>query len=166
MAPISLRPRIHYLVQYRNLSGQPGEHRMYDTRRGKLSWPNMAKDVYTTVEDYHKCAKTRLASRVSATCNCSPRLGPWNSSQWTDILGLLSKTVKRIQINIVIIYWYTKPTWAVPSSRTTAPLVPSIFFDHWIVPYLIPAFLFTNIGTQLLSKVLKTLCTFLETPQL
>lgn len=47
-----------------------------------------------------------------------------------------------------------------------ASQVLSISFDHWAVPYGIPAFLLADNGLQFVSQFFKKLCTFFEVNRL
>lgn len=67
-----------------------------------------------------------------------------------DILGLLPKMLNGNQFVLVMTDHYSR---AVPTCKTTALHIASIFMDLWILPYEIPAPMLTNNGIQVVSKL-------------
>lgn len=78
------------------------------------------------------------------------------------VMGPLKIMVTMNQIIPIIPDRYTKETPAVLSSKSIELHITSIFVDHWIRPYGIPAFFLTENGPQFVRKFFKTLCTFLD----
>lgn len=77
------------------------------------------------------------------------------------ILGLLLKTATGNQFVFIMTDLNSKLTRAVPTSKTSALHVPSIFCNHLIAAYKIPAYLLTNNGTQFVSQIFETICNYL-----
>lgn len=76
-----------------------------------------------------------------------------------NLRPLPNKTTEN-QFIVVIKHWHKKLPRAVPSSKSTASQVASIFYEHCIARYVIPAFLLTGSLLQFVSNSLETLCTF------
>lgn len=54
----------------------------------------------------------------------------------------------------------------VPTSKTTALQIASLFMDFWIIPNGIPEFVLTDNGTQFISKLFELICAVLGTRHL
>lgn len=75
-------------------------------------------------------------------------------------LGRLPRTTLGTQYVMVITDRYSKLTWAVPTLKTSAAHVASIFYDQWIVPNEISAVLLTDTSPKPLNKFFQTLFNF------
>lgn len=104
------------------------------------------------------------ATEASVILRCSMPADLSNSLQCKFLTA--SKDVKRNQLVIVMIDWYSKLRRAVPPSKTTASHATLTFIDNWTITHGVPNFLLTDSGLQFLSKFFNALCGFLGVRQL
>lgn len=77
-----------------------------------------------------------------------------------DILGALPNMTNENQFVELMTFLYSTLTSEVPTSKTTAKHITSIFYEMWIVPFSIPDYLLTDNGTQFMSRFFETICCF------
>lgn len=73
-----------------------------------------------------------------------------------DITGLFAKTTLNKQYIVVGTDRCFKLTRAKLTPEKTAMDISNIIFDHWLAPYDIPAYIFTNNGTHFVSEFFAT----------
>lgn len=83
-----------------------------------------------------------------------------------DIAGPSSKTVQRDQCNPVITVCYSKLTWSIPTTRSTATHSVGPFVGYRHIHYGIPTYLFTDNVNQVVNKYFETVCALLEVQHL
>lgn len=98
----------------------------------------MSNDVYKTVGDCSKCAINRAGLKRKRHFTLFLARGPLDLVPM-DNLGPLQNKTSGNQFIVVVTYRYTKLTRAIPSLKTTALQVASIFFDCSVIPYGIPS---------------------------
>lgn len=126
----------------------------------------MDNDVYMTVKDCRGCRSTR-----GTTYKNQKNLKMFSESGLLDvfameILGTLPKTNLGRHYIFVITDRYEKFTRAVPTAKTTASHIESIFLDSWVIPYGIPKYFLIDSGTQLLGMLFTELCGYLGVKKL
>ena len=156
--PVAFRTHVLQLMHAIPLAGHPGARRMYDTMRCEFYWPHMANDVYETVQRCESCAATRGTQYTKQKhLRLFPANGPLEFVAM-DILGPLPKTKQGNQFVVVLTDRYSKLTRAIPTGKTTATTVATIFVDHWVIPYGIPNYVLTDNGPQFVAKFFASVC--------
>lgn len=138
---------------------------MYHTVAQTFYWPHMAADVDYIGRSCASCARNQPKYRRRRKMYLFLASGPLRRIAM-DFTGPISKTVQGNQNILVTTDRYSKLTVAIPASKTTAPLVASMFMDHWIVLYSVPKTLLTGGQTQFLSKFFAILCALLRVEHL
>lgn len=110
----------------------------------------MASDVYKTVARCASCAWNGNLFRHKRPLQPFSASGPLNFVAM-HILCPLSKTSQSKQYLLNLTDRYSKLTRTIPTSKTNATHA-SLFLNHWIIPFGIPAYLLTNNDTQFFTK--------------
>lgn len=76
------------------------------------------------------------------------------------------KTISGKQFVLVTTDRYKKLTIAIPTSKTIALHIASLFLHKWVIPFEIPEYILLDKGTQIISKLFKSLCSFIYTKNL
>lgn len=79
-----------------------------------------------------------------------------------DINGPFPKRMQDKQYLFVITDRYSKPTWTIQTSKTTATKVENVFMDYWLISYRISTYSVTDNETRSVNMFFTTLCTLLE----
>lgn len=80
-----------------------------------------------------------------------------------NILGPLTKPRQGKCFVIVMIDRYSGRNRVISTAGVTAPVVATIFVNHWIVSHEITNAVLTDNGSQFVSKAFAALCALVET---
>ena len=126
--PETLRPRVLDLAHYSKLAGHPGQTRMYHHVRSTYYWPQMATDIYRTVQICNACARNRVKLRKRThPLRLFPAQRPLESLS-IDILGPLTKTALTYAYNNHV----HRPTGTTPFSLVLSRPPPEFSLHHSI----------------------------------
>lgn len=120
----------------------------------------MVNNFNNTIKACDRCAPNNSRYKRKRPRQVFPPAGPLEFAA-TAILDPLSRTTNENQHIVVINDRYFKLTRAVSPPQITAIHVVDVFFDHWVIPYGIPTFLFANNGKQSVIKFLANIYTYL-----
>lgn len=156
----SLQASLLQAYHYIHLVGHLEERTMHNTIQRRLYWPEMHKNAYTTVTTCREGArwqvnKTRMG-HLKFFSFCS-----WLNSIVMEIRSLLLSTRNGNEFWVIKTSRYSRLPWALLTSIANANHIASICLGHWIKRCSTPAYLLTSNVTQLVSKLLETICYFL-----
>lgn len=78
-----------------------------------------------------------------------------------DLLISLPKTKWVNQHVLLMTNLYSKLTRDIQMARKTSSLVETAFIDHWVIPYGIHKYVFSDNGTQFVAKFFESSCGYL-----
>lgn len=134
---------------------------MYGAMRRELYCPHKAKDVCTTVNECCKCARNLTNKRKTQYLKLFPA-GSALQIIAMDIRSPEPKTENGNKFLVAMTDQYSKLTRAMPTSKTRATLMATMFFQNSIVPFGIAAYLLTDNGTKFVRHFFETICDFLD----
>lgn len=118
---VALRTCIVYLSQYPKLGGHPREGSMYDIMRLHLFWLYIANDVLMTVERHGSCAQNGFRKKHEGKLQNLQAAGSLESVL-INILGLLAKSPLGNQQVVIMAYYYSKLSRAIPTTKLRRPI--------------------------------------------
>lgn len=106
------------------------------------------------------CTRNSPPYRHKRKIQLFPAAGPFEFITM-DNFGTFPKAIQQNQYILFISDRYSKLTHAIPPSKTTYTHIANLFFNHWIVLYVIPTHLLTDTNVQLTNKHFAALCNLL-----
>lgn len=79
-----------------------------------------------------------------------------------DILGPVSTMIHGYKVVVVMTDWSLKLRRAVPTTKTVASQVASLFLENWLNPYQVDKTAFTDNRAQMFSELVELACKFLS----
>lgn len=152
--PTSLQLRLLHHSSYPSLAGHSGERHMFDSVPIECYWPHMGNDFYTSLKDCLESAWNKPFDRRRRVLQVFPPSGR---------LEFESKTLHGIQVILVVTERYSKLAEGLPTSRTIAGDVASLFIDNCILPCESTTHVLTDDRTQVLRIFFEALCIVLGT---
>lgn len=147
--PIFLRPRLVYISYYPILVRHCSECFRYGTMRRKICWRHVANEVYRTAGNFWNRSRNRIFFKKKFHLN--PIFASGISKFSARTYSAHCQNDYWNQFFIFITDLYMKLTWAILSLKTTVLQVVSIYFNHWVLPYGIPAFLLMERSTNIVK---------------
>lgn len=158
LTPKVLRKCLLYHSHNSAMAGHPNPRQMYDSMQREFLCPHMADDVYKNVSICSTCAWNGTLPKFKLQLQFFPASSLLELVP-IDNLGALPCTVSGNQYVIVMTDRYSKLARAMPSDKTSSPNVANLFFDSWVVPYGIPAYIQTDYGMKFTCALFGTIYT-------
>lgn len=98
---------------------------MYETMRKHFYWPDIANDIYITVNGCLSCTRNHRTNKKQKKTTCFPPAGPFDLVT-VDVLGSSPKTDGENRYIVEIKDRYSKFTKAIPTAKTTAIRIADI----------------------------------------
>lgn len=146
----------HLALQYdyRRLAEHPADRSWNDTMVRKGFSPQTSSDVFTNGNDDARMYTQQRIQKTNSTFKSLPSQPPTGVVAM-DILCALPSTKNGNQFVVIMTNWYSNLTQAVPTSKTGL-IQATIFYNNWIVPYWIPAYILRDDCIQFMSNFFET----------
>lgn len=139
--------------------GHPGRERTQKLLKERFFWPGIAKDADDWVKKCDRCFRSKASTNIRA-----PMVNI-RSSYPLEIVCMdflcLEPSKGGIENVLVITDHFTKFAVTVPTRNQTAKTTAEALYNHFILPYGIPAKIHSDQGGNFESELMKELCNVL-----
>jgi transposase InsO family protein len=143
--------------------GNLGLNRTFERIKLYTSWPGMKHEIENYVKHYEICQKNKITQRktkLHLQIADTPEIVWQNCS--LDIVGPLTQTSEDNRCLLTFQDELSKYTVAVPIPQQNAMTVAKVFVEEVVLKFEIPPVLFTDQGSNFLSKYFANVCKLLR----
>ena len=148
------------------LAGHLGVAKTFARLLRQYAWPKMRQDVKQHVKDCLQCAKRKAyGSRKAPLKPMPPAVRVWEKIAM-DIVGPVTESIYGNRYILVLSDYASRFVITIPMENQKARTVAAHFVNKVITKYGAPESVLTDQGTNFLSKLVESICSFFKIKQM